>query len=199
LRDNWRIELAAQNLPLNDTDGASIKRRVRRVLAQVPTNERSMFVLRRAVEAMVNFPREWIQDKFSRLRSFWRPFALEARVVRLENIEPAWRAWLQGIVSYSAVALLMLGAFGIVIARDDAPKLLIALYILYSLAIFLMTHYLPRFRLPLLILLIPYAAFALTQIAAWLRAPSVLPLTKHPARAFAAIVLLGLFGVLVYS
>ncbi len=197
LRDNWRIELAAQGAPLTDAEGAEMKSRVRRELAAQPRSERSMFVLRRAFEAMFNYPREWIQDKFSRLEAFWLPFALQARVVRLENIEPAWRDVLQGVVSYSAVALLLLGTFGMLLARDDAPKLLIALYILYSLVIFLMTHYLPRFRLPLLIFLIPYAAFAMFKLGEWLRAPNAHIFLKYPARTFACVILLGLFAILV--
>lgn len=198
LRDNWRIELAAQGKSLKDAEGNSIKIRVRRELAQVPTSERSLYVLRRALETPLHYPLEWTMDKFHRLRAFWRPFALEARVVRLENVSPAERAWLQGVVSYSAVVLLLLGAFGLLVARNDAPKLLIALYILYSFAIFLMTHYLPRFRLPLLIFLIPYAALGCEQIFVWLRAPNARFVTQHPTRVGAAVVLLGLFAYLVY-
>lgn len=192
LRDNWRIELRAQNLPLNDASG-SMAKRVRKALAQVPKNERSMYVLARTAQTILNYPTEWTADKFSRLRNLWRPFVLEARVVRLENVEQPWRGWLQQIVSYSAVALLLLGTFGILAARDDAPKLLIAFYILYSLAIFIVTHFLPRFRLPLLIFLIPYAAYTLVQISLWLRAPSLQIFRSHRVRAFSVLVVLGSF------
>lgn len=195
LRDNWRIELRAQNLPLRTSEG-TMKWRVRHALEQVTGNQRSLFVLTRAAQTIWNYPIPWMMDKFTRLRNLWRPFALEARVVRLENVAQPWRNWLQGIVSYSAVALLLLGTLGMITARDDAPKLLIALYILYSLVIFLMTHYLPRFRLPLLIFLIPYAAFAVVRVAGWLRAPSARIFAKHPVRAFAAALVLGVFIVL---
>lgn len=200
LRDNWRVELVAQGLPLKNRDG-TMAQRVRKALRNVPPDQRSAFVLTRAAETMWLFPRAWIGDKFSRLKSFWRPFALEARVVRLEDIPKVWRNLLQQVVSYSAVILLLLGTLGIIVARDDAPKLLIALYILYSLVIFLMTHYLPRFRLPLLVLLIPYAAFALVQIFEWLRAPHkrawlAQKFARHRVRALAASLVLGLFLVL---
>lgn len=196
LRDNWRIELRAQHLPTNGPDG-SLKKRVRKALNEVSGNARSMFVLTRAVQTIIHYPGAWIQDKFTRIHNIWRPFALDARVIRLENISPAWRNLLQGIVSYSAVLLLLLGTLGMFLAPDDEPKLLIALYILYSLFVFLMTHYLPRFRLPLLSLMIPYAAFAVSASLTWLRAPSRAAITRHPWRAFFTALTLGLFVVLV--
>ncbi len=195
LRDNWRIELRAQGLG-GRQDNLSMAKRVRKTLAQVPGSERSVFVLGRALQVMTRYPREWVSDKFSRLSLLWRPFALEARVVRLENIAQPWRGFLQQVVSYSAVVLLFLGTFGILIARNDAPKLLIALYILYSLGIFLMTHYLPRFRLPLLVVLLPYAAFAVVESIHWLRAPNWKIISQHRGRAFSVALVLGLFLLL---
>lgn len=198
LRDNWRVELRAQGLPLKTQDG-SMAKRVRKALAGVQGNRRSLFVLTRSVEAMTRFPAAWIADKFTRIQRFWRPFALEARVVRLETLAQPWRNLLQQFVSYSAVALLLLGTFGILTARHDAPKLLIALYILYSLCIFLMTHYLPRFRLPLLIFLIPYAAFAVMRVVEWLRAPDWNIFRQYPVRAVSTAIVLGLFIILALA
>ena len=198
LRDNWRVELRAQGQPTRSEDG-SLKRRVRKALAEQPKNARSLFVLTRAAESIIGFPTAWIQDKFTRLRAVWRPFALEARVVRLENVQEPLRGWLQNGLGFSAVALVLLGTLGMFLARDDPPKLLIGLYVVYSLTIFILTHYLSRFRLPLLILLMPYAALALVQILLWLRAPTLAPLRQHPVRAFAASVVLILFAILIWA
>lgn len=198
LRDNWRIEMKAQGLPLRNAEG-SIKKRVRKALAGIPRSERSTFALTNAVATIAYYPREWLRDKTTRLRNLWRPFSLEARVVRLENIRQPWRGTLSQIVSYSAVLILLLGTVGLLTSRDDAPKLLIALYILYSLVIFLITHYLPRFRLPLLILMIPYAAFAVAQIILWLRAPTSAPIKQHPWRAASTAIVLVLFVYLAMN
>jgi hypothetical protein len=170
--------------------------RVRNELASQQGNARSLYVLTRMVQTMAHYPREWLADKSARLRNIWQPFNLDARVIRLDEADLPWSVWLLPLTSYSVVALLLLGTLGMVIARDDASKLLIAMYILYSLLIFLLTHYLPRFRLPLLVLLMPYAAFGLVGLLAWLRAPSLHVFRRHPARTLAAAVVLALFVVL---
>jgi hypothetical protein len=81
----------------------------------------------------------------------------------------------------------------------DAPKLLLLLYLFYSVAIFLMTHYFGRFRVPLVVLFLPYAALALVEIVGWLRAPSLQGWKRHRARVLVAGCLLVLTVVLAFG
>jgi hypothetical protein len=66
---------------------------------------------------------------------------------------------------------------------------------LYSFALFVLTHYQLRYRVPLVIFLIPYAAFALVQFGSWLRKPGLQ--IQRPVRASAAVLVLILCLVII--
>lgn len=193
LRDNWRVQIKAD--PAERKLGKAGKRAAA-FLRQLPPSERTRAIAGKVIQILQTYPVQWVQFKFTQLRPFWRPFAVEARVLRFETLDDTLRGYVRSGLGTSAVALLLLGVVGFFVARDDAPKLLILLYLFYSLAIFVITHYFGRFRLPLLVFIIPYAALALAQGAAWLRAPSLRPLQEHPLRAASAGVVLALFALL---
>ncbi len=196
LRDNWRVEIQAD--PAARRLGKAGEQ-ARLLIRQHPPQERTRAILAKIVDVLRRYPLEWLRDKFTRLELFWRPFGIEARVLRFETLGAPLRDVVRGGLGYSAVLVLLLGAAGFFIARDDAPKLLILLYILYSLVVFVLTHYFGRFRLPLLVFVMPYAALTVVQGASWLRAPSLRPFAEHLARTLAAGVVLVLFGILSFG
>ena len=84
--------------------------------------------------------------------------------MRLDTLSSEWELWLDAMSVFFVIGVLVLAALGMLLARDNAPKLLILLYILFNLGLFIITHYQPRYRLPLTILLLPYAAYGMLRV-----------------------------------
>ncbi len=115
-------------------------------------------------------PAPWLQAKLQWLRGLWEPVSLAQSYLRTEDIDPRLAAMLDPLVSAFFVALTLLATWGLLFSRDDAPKLLIALYLLYLILVFIATHFQERYRVPLMVLLMPYAAFGFFHLGEWLRA-----------------------------
>jgi 4-amino-4-deoxy-L-arabinose transferase-like glycosyltransferase len=139
-------------------------------LAAVSPPQRGAYAFQRGLAVIRHNPVLWFLVKTHRLDSALTPDVLKQPYVRLQTLSAEMRArWTQlnGIYLY---AVLLLALVGLLTARENAPKLLILLYLVFSTAVFIVTHYQPRYRLPLLILFFPYAAFGLVYLTQALRA-----------------------------
>lgn len=139
-------------------------------LAAVPPPQRGAYAFQRGMTVIAHNPVLWFLVKTHRLNSGLDAVTLKEPYIRLQTLAAQTRDGLTKLNGAYFYAILILTALGMILARDNAPKLLILLYVLFSIAVFIVTHYQPRYRLPLLILFFPYAAFGLVSVLEFLRA-----------------------------
>lgn len=133
-------------------------------IRETPPSERGAYAFRRGMTVIQHAPILWFFAKLDSIRSFLTPTASDVRYVRLGTLAPEWELWLDAMSVFFVIGVLLFSALGMVMARDNAPKLLILLYVLFNLGTFIITHYQPRYRLPLTILLLPYAAYGMVRL-----------------------------------
>ncbi len=134
---------------------------IARELAAQPPAQRSSYALQRGLTIIGYAPLAWLLLKEQQLRALWKPPALDANYLQLASVPPPWSAWLNSMTVGLLSVLWLAAPIGFFFAprNNNAAKLLWLLFILYSLSIFLLTHYQDRYRLPLLVVALPYAAY----------------------------------------
>lgn len=145
-------------------------------IREQPPSQRGAYAFQRGMTVILHAPVLWFLAKLDSIRDLLTPAPPDVIYMRLESLPPEWSPWLEAMSAFFVTGVLALAVVGMWLARDHAPKLLIWLYVLFNLAIFIVTHYQPRYRLPLVILLIPYAAYGMMWLAQWL------PLNHRRAR-----------------
>lgn len=168
LRDNIRAEW--QLFPA-EAGKISAKKQSRRELSKIPPAAQSRYAWTRVLGIIARAPVRWAALRATALRDFWIPLSLGNRTIRIQLGNTPWERILRQILDYTPVALILLSVIGIFASRDDAPKLLVLLFVLYTLTVIVLTHYQPRFRVPLIALFLPEAALGLTRVFEWLRQP----------------------------
>lgn len=173
-RDQARVETAVGIVPDLANSITSVENgqtvvhyqpQIFKELRETPPQQRGAYAFQRGMTVIEHAPVLWFFAKLDSIRAFLTPTGSDVRYVRLDNLAPEWEFWLDAMSVFFVIGVLLLAALGMLLARDNAPKLLILLYILFNLGIFIVTHYQPRYRLPLTILLLPYAAYGMVWLA----------------------------------
>lgn len=168
-RDNVRIE-SKVGLKATVPKNASAMRQMFQELNAIPPARRGAYAYERGMAVIRYNPALWVLVKTRALKSMLNPTTTNMPFIRLQQ----WSASVQaGLVQLNALffySTLLLALLGFLTARDNAPKLLLLGYILFNLLVFIVTHYQPRYRLPLMLLLYPYAAYGPVQLIQWMRA-----------------------------
>lgn len=199
LKARARIECGTKS---NRPDAAVIKcipypAMSRQMLKQAPAGERMSVAIRGALEVISKYPFAWLNAKLEPLTLLWAPPNWKLHYFRANTLDPTERNVFNWVVGSYHILFLVSAVIGVVAARDDSAKLLIALYLLYVLAIFIVTHFQARYREPLFVVFMPYAAFGIASVVGFLRhrAPAREWVTRP--RAYVGGVLLGLIVLLV--
>ncbi len=167
-RDNWREEAKLGIVPnldgmITTRDKGKLKihypKQVRADLRRLPPAERGAYPFQRAYSVISHAPLQWLLLKTHKLAKLFEPPSPKWVYTRLESLPPEWNALLSESARIMLVSIALFAILGMFAAQDNAPKLLILLYLLFSLAVFIATHYMGRYRLPLLTLLLPYSAY----------------------------------------
>lgn len=135
-----------------------------RAFLKQPPETRGAYALERGMAVIRHAPVQWFLLKVAYLRAFFQPVARNLPYLRLQPLPGDIGALLETVMALVFVGILLTSAIGMWAAQDNAPKLLILLYVLFNLATFIVTHYQPRYRLPLLVLLFPYAAYGIVRL-----------------------------------
>lgn len=196
LRDNIRTEW--QLFPA-EQGNISAKKQSRRELNKLPPTAQSRYAWARVLGIIERAPVRWFALRATALRDVWIPLSLGNRTIRLELGNTPWELWLRRILDTTPVALILLTVVGLFASRDDAPKLLIVLFVLYTLAVIFLTHYQPRFRVPLLALTMPDAALGVVKLTGVLRHPQKLRGVWKRARLYIGTAVLILVGALAFG
>lgn len=180
-RDNWREE-AKVGIPPN-LEGVFLAgkkkgkgkvtvnymKQLYTELRAAPPSQRGALAMERGMAVIRYDPVRWFMVKVQRLNTLLKPAQLKMPYLRLQELDKPLKALLYDANTVMFWGILLFAGVGLLLARDSAPKLLILLYVLFSLATFIVTHYMPRYRLPLLILFLPYTAFGLMWVVDWLQ------------------------------
>jgi 4-amino-4-deoxy-L-arabinose transferase-like glycosyltransferase len=177
-----------------------INKQTDKELAQQAPSARSGYVLRRIAGIVLTNPLLWLGFKSKDLMPLWNPSLLKLQYFRLDDLDPRVRALLDPIVIGYFMVLVVMAVWGFFVAPDDAPKLLLALFVFYSLFGFIATHFQQRFRISLMFALIPYMAFGIISVVIGLRAqlPRAWFYLKRP-RLYAAALTSLLMVVMMWS
>jgi 4-amino-4-deoxy-L-arabinose transferase-like glycosyltransferase len=176
-RDNARLEEDVGITP--NLEGAVLgrdkgrvvinyQRTILRDFRNTPPEERGNFARERGMVVIRHAPVQWFFLKVSDLTTFFQPVTHQLPYLRLQTLPAGWGAALEVIVAVLFVSVFFAAVIGMWLAPDNAPKLLILLFVLLNLVTFIVTHYQPRYRLPLTILLFPYAAYGVVRLMDWL-------------------------------
>ena len=122
---------------------------------------------------------------------------MASRIVNLSFGNSLPEQGLELILAYSPLGLMLLAVLGMFASRDNAPKLLFVLFVLYTLAVSFLTHYQGRFRVPVIALALPYAAFGLYAIANAIRQPQTLRAVVTRPRVYVGLGVVVLFLVAI--
>lgn len=160
---------------------------------------RAGYSLQRAIALISIAPRAWFQTKLIATSHVLRAPRLPQYVARL--VDPRFKPSFRTFIQVYFVILVTLGLVGLVYASSDSAKVLFILYIAYTLALFFVTHLQYRYRLPLLTILVPYAALGLNVVAqsAWVvftKHRMVLSRRSLVAACMTMVVLLSQRGIL---
>jgi 4-amino-4-deoxy-L-arabinose transferase-like glycosyltransferase len=128
-------------------------------LASQPQATRARYLYGRGLDAIRENGLYWLGYKASVVGGFWSVFRFERVNLGVADLPPNIEPAVSFAVRSYFVALIVLATMGAIAAPNDAVKLLIGLFVVYSLCLFLLTHYQLRYRYPLHVLLTPYAAY----------------------------------------
>ncbi len=159
-RDNVRTALILQNgrAVLN---GRPARFEIQRQLKAQPASQRALLAFQLGAQAIQETGLYWLGYKSAVTGAFWNPFQFEKQNLGIRRLPPALRAPTSFAVSGYLLALLVLATLGLIAAPDTSAKLLIALFLLYSFLLFILTHYQLRYRYPLYVMMTPFAAYGM--------------------------------------
>ncbi len=141
------------------------QRTILRDFRSQPPAERGNFARERGMQVIRHAPVQWFILKVSDLQTFFQPVTHDLPYLRLQTLPSEWAGALELVIAAFFVGVILTAFLGLWLAPDNAPKLLILLFVLLNLVTFIVTHYQPRYRLPLTVLFFPYAAYGLVRAA----------------------------------
>lgn len=142
---------------------------IKKLIGRQPPSQRSGYAARVALQIFALDPLRWLIGKTGSVASVFSPSVRRTPFTQYDTLPAPVHQLLKPLASAYIIAMLLLGTFGFFFAPGKAPKLLFALVIVYSIVIFLLTHFQIRYRIPLASILIPYAAFAVSEWKTWLK------------------------------
>lgn len=169
----------------------------RQMLNQAPKGERMRVAVRGALQVIDKYPFAWLNAKLEPLTLLWAPPNWKLHYFRANALDPTERNLFNWVVGSYHVLFLVSAVIGVVAARDDSAKLLIALYLLYVLAIFIVTHFQARYREPLFVVFMPYAALGIATVTEFARRRVSVRQWFTKPRFYAGGLLLGLIALLM--
>jgi 4-amino-4-deoxy-L-arabinose transferase-like glycosyltransferase len=184
---------AAANLWM-DNDPQQGSREVKALLLQYPRAERSRVALQEGLRLITDNPGWFIQKYWRGMQRFLSLEYFDTFRRRPDVWYPAGEIWARSLLGDGLYLLLVAAGIAGLAGTRTRLKVLDLFWVLYVLIIVPVFHIHVRFRLPLYLPLIPYAAAALVGLRDrfnWLR--------RRPGRAsFAGIALVG-FAVVLLS
>lgn len=197
VRDNVRAAiLAGDETSVNARTGA-LNREIHAELEAQAPNERAGYAYRRGLELITQSGWEWLGFKAAALAPLWSPFQFDRVNLGITSLSPPLIPVANSVVSGFLIALMLCATVGFVAAPDNAAKLLIALFLLYSLVLFLLTHYQLRYRYPIHVLMLPYMAYGLWVVGKIVQTRALNPRWLGAPRLAMALIPLTLFGMLI--
>lgn len=162
-RDLWKYNLIALVPGTNH-------REIRKTLTVLDPATRNSELNWRTLRLIETAPLRWALAKAYGAAGLWTDIESNVYVYgkMLGLISPAdFTGWRNALRVY-LVILTNLIVVGLIFAGDTREKLLWALYLASTLLIFYATFYATRFRLPLTVIFLPYAAWTIVSMFLWL-------------------------------
>ena len=156
-------------------------------------------MVERGIGVILSHPLGWLVLKAKGISALWNPSRSDLETFGLDRLGSPLPTASALLISGYFMFLVLFATFGFFAAPDGAPKLLIGMYFIYSIALFMLTHYQYRYRVPLLAISLPYAAYGC------LRLIDVLSVRKNrmrfgrSPRAYAAVIVSLAFILLMVS
>lgn len=160
-RDNVRVAMLLGAVSETAASNNALNQKIRGELDAQPPNARAAYAYRRGLEAIAATGPAWLLYKAESLGAFWNPFQIEKTNLGINGLPASWIPTVSLVVSGYWAAALLFAIVGFVAKPDPASKLLVALFLLYSFALFLLTHYQLRYRFPPQTFMLPYAAYGM--------------------------------------
>ncbi len=175
LQDNLKTQARIECGTRNNRPGAAVIRCIpyaemrKEMLNNAPKGEQMRVAMQGALQVISKYPFAWLNAKLELLLVRWMPPTAKLHYFRVQGISGLARDAFNWVVGSYHVLFLLWAVVGVIAARNDAPKLLILLYLLYMLSIFMVTHFQARYREPLFVAFMPYSAYGLTVVGMLLR------------------------------
>ncbi len=171
-RDNVRTAMLLGDIEKVAQDNNALNRQIRDELAAQPPEARAGYAYRRGLAAILATGPAWLLSKASSLGGFWDAFQFEKVNLGFVALPAMVAPPVSLAISGYLMALLLFAVIGFVAAPDPAGKLLLALFLLYSFVLFILTHYQLRYRFPPLVIATPFAAYGMWVVSELLRTRS---------------------------
>lgn len=142
---------------------------IMKLIARQSPDRRSGYAVRVALQIFAFDPLKWLAVKTGSVAGVWSASTRRTPFTQYDTLPTPIHQLLKPLASIYIITILLLATFGFIFAPARGPKLLFALVILYSIATFMLTHFQIRYRMPLASILIPYAAFAVSEWKAWFK------------------------------
>jgi len=197
VRDNVRAAIQAGDETSVNARTSALNREIHAELEMQAPNERAGYAYRRGLELISQSGWAWLGSKATALAPFWSPFQFDRVNLGITSLSPPLIPVANAVVSGFLIALMLCATVGFVAAPDNAAKLWIALFLLYSLILFILTHYQLRYRYPMHVLMLPYMAYGLWVVGKIVQTRALNPKWLSARRLGIALVPLTLFGILI--
>lgn len=168
-RDNVRAAVAVGALDDTSETRKAFNREIRDELEAQPPNARAMYAYRRGWDAIAASGLYWLGYKARSLGTYWNPLKFDRAQLGLNALPAALVPVVSVLIAGYWVAVLLFAIVGFAAAPDPAAKLLLALFLLYSFLLLLLTHYQLRYRFPIQVMMLPYAGYGLWLVSEMVR------------------------------
>jgi hypothetical protein len=197
LRDNVRVAILFGDEASDAASTNALNQEIHAELEAQPSNERAGYAYRRGLQLIAQSGWSWLGSKAASLAGFWNPFPFEKVNLGITSLPPPLVPIASFVVTCFLIALILFATLGFIAAPDNASKLLVALFLLYSFALFMITHNQLRYRYPLHVLMLPYMAYGMWVVGKIARTRALNPQWISAPRLAIALIPLALFAMLI--
>ncbi len=181
-RDNIRTVQLAEGATSAAATAAG--RRAANHVRELPAGQQTGALYRAGLDAIRANPLGWLVHKTAVVGGFWSVSRFERVNLGVTALPKPWQPPVVFLIRAYFVALIVFGTLGMVAAPNNSFKLLVGLFLVYSLVLFILTHYQLRYRYPVYVLLTPYVAYGMWTVSQlfrtrrfdsrWISAPRLL-------------------------
>lgn len=197
VRDNVRVAILFGDEASDAASTNALNQQVHAELDAQPASERAGYAYRRGLQLIAQSGWAWLASKAASLAAFWNPFQFEKVNLGITSLPSSLIPIASLVVTCFLLALIVFSTLGFIAAPDNAAKLLLALFLLYSFVLFILTHYQLRYRYPLQVLMLPYMAYGMWGVGKVIGTRALSPQWIGARRLALALIPLTLFGLLI--